>query len=127
MLLLLSLTASYAQHGKPNQDTIKCYGVTELKYIATSLVEGKTCDTLLSIAKLKLQLKDTIITEKNIEIENLNKISTFKDQIITRKENDIEALNKKLASEIKKNKWTKFGWAATATILGTLTLLLALR
>jgi hypothetical protein len=115
------------QTGKPNQDTIKCYGVTELKNIATSIVEGKTCDTLLSVSKLKLQLKDTIITEKNIEIENLNKISAFKDQIITRKENDIEALNKSLASEIKKHKWTKYGWAATATILGTLALLFALR
>jgi hypothetical protein len=114
------------QTGKPNQDTIKCYGVTELKHIATSLVEGKTCDTLLSISKLKHQVKDSLISEKAFEITRLNGVITFKDKLITDKENQIEDLNTKLASEIKKHKWTKYGWAATATILGTLALLLAL-
>lgn len=122
----MSLTVSYAQHGKPSQDTIKSYGVTELRYIATGLVEGKTCDTLLSIANSKLKLKDTIINEKNIEIDNLNNISMLKDHIIDEKDLQITDLNSRLATEIKKHKWTKYGWAATATVLGALVLLFAL-
>ena len=114
----MSLTVSYAQHGKPSQDTIKSYGVTELRYIATGLVEGKTCDTLLSIANSKLKLKDTIINEKDIEIDNLNNISFLKDQIIDEKDLQITIVNSRLATEIKKHKWTKYGWLITSVFLG---------
>ena len=101
--------------------------MTELKYIATGLVEGKTCDTLLSISKLKIKMKDSIIIEKDIEISNLNKISDFKEEIIVKKNKEIDNLNTLLANEIKRHKWTKYGWAATATVLGTVALLLGLR
>lgn len=100
--------------------------MTELKYIATGLVEGKTCDTLLSLAKLKLNFKDSIISEKDLEIANLNEISVYKDDIINVKESEIQVLNQMLTHEVKKHKWTKYGWAATATILGTIILLLSL-
>lgn len=113
------------QTGNPSQDTIKCYGVTELKYIATGLVEGRTCDTLLSLANSKLQLKDTLIQEKDIEISNLNKINGFKDQIIGRKDAEIESLNKQVAKEIRKQKLLKYGWIATSTVLGVIILILA--
>lgn len=121
----MSLIHLSAQTGKPNQDTVKCYGVTELRYIATSLVEGRACDTLLSLANSKLQLKDTLIQEKDIEISNLNKINGFKDQIIGRKDAEIESLNKQVAKEIRKQKLLKYGWIATSTVLGVIILILA--
>lgn len=121
----MSLTHLSAQTGKPNQDTIKCYGITELKYIAISLMEGRTCDTLLSLVNTKVKLKDSIISEKAIEINNLNKVSSFKDIIIEKKEAEIADLNKQIAKEIRKQKLLKCGWIATSTILGAIIIILA--
>jgi len=111
-------TPSSAQTGKQPQDTVKCYGLTELRYIATTMVEGKTCDTLLSIAKQKLANRDTLIQEKELEISKLNREIRIKDSAITTSENTIREINLNLDTEKTKNKWFKYGWIATSVFLG---------
>ena len=84
----MPLTQLYAQDGKQGQDTIRCYGITELRYIANTVVELHACDTLLSISKAKLANRDSFIVEKNIEIISLGKQLTQKDNIITSKDKE---------------------------------------
>jgi hypothetical protein len=126
LLLLSSLTVSYAQTGKSNQDTIKCYGVTELRHIASTIVAGRACDSALVNSKEIILNRESLIQEKEVVINSLNKQLSLKDQIILKKEDDIKAINLKLDKEIKKHKWTKYGWIATSVILGSLTVITAI-
>ena len=82
------------------------------------MVEGKTCDTLLSIAKQKLANRDTLIQEKELEISKLNREIRIKDSAITTSENTIREINLNLDTEKTKNKWFKYGWIATSVFLG---------
>ena len=50
-LLLLSLTASYAQSGN---DSIVCYTQSELARIANKMFKANECDTLLKISEQQL-------------------------------------------------------------------------
>ncbi len=118
MLLLQSWIALYAQTGKQNPDTVRCYGLTELQYIAATLVEARACDTLLAESYIKLANRDTLIYEKQTEIDNLVQIIQFKDKIIILKEDEIMQLTEDLRKESRKLKWTKIGWVAT-TLLGS--------
>ena len=117
-LILLFSTALYAQNGKQNQDTIKCYGLTELRYIALSIVEGNTCDTLLSVCELKLQNRDSLISEKTLENNKLNEQLVIKDKIIIIKDEHIEKIDDDLKKEKLRHKFTKMGWSATTILLG---------
>lgn len=123
---MTSITSS-AQTGKPNQDTSKCFGYTELRYIAASLVEGRTCDTLLGIAKAKLVNRDSTIKELNTQKSKLQAQSDLKEALLKMKEDD----NKLLAKDLKRAqlnlKWTKFGWAATAVLLSATATYFAIR
>ena len=121
----MSLTQSYAQAGKQSQDTIRCYGITELRYIANTVVELSTCDTLLSISKAKLANRDSFIVEKNVEITSLGKQLIQKDNIITTKDKEISDLKSDIEKLNTHKKWLKFGWAATTTIMGVLLVLIA--
>ena len=111
-------TPSSAQTGKQPQDTVKCYGLTELRYIATTMVEGKTCDTLLSIAKQKLANRDSLVQEKGYEISKLNREIRIKDSALAASANTIREINLNLESEKTKKKWLKYGWLATSVFLG---------
>lgn len=113
----MSWTASSAQTGKEIPDTIKCYGITELKWIAAGLVEGKACDTALAITKSKLENRESLIVQKDSEIGALNKQLSLKESIIDEKDKRILVLNDQLSSEIRKKKWLKFGWGATSAVL----------
>lgn len=108
---------SYAQIGKLHQDTVKCYGLTELRYIATTMVEGKTCDTLLSIAKQKLATRDTLVQEKDVEIFKLNKEIRIKDSALAKNANTIQEINLNLDTQKTKNKWLKYGWIVSTIFL----------
>lgn len=115
----MTLTVSYAQTGKPIQDTVKCYGITELRYIASTMIEAKSCDTLLSISKQKLINRDNIIKEKDAEIFRLNKEILIKDNAIAAEAKLIKEINLNLKSEKIKRKWTNYGWIATSVFLGS--------
>lgn len=114
----MNLTVLLGQTGKPNPDTSKCYGLTELKYIAISLTEGKACDTLLSTAKEKIIIKDSIIKEKNLQISKYLSEGFLKDKQISDRDDNIKTLNKAYDKEVSRHNWTKFGWGSTTVVLG---------
>lgn len=114
-------TASYAQTGKQNPDTVRCYTLTELQYIAATLVEARACDTLLAISNVRVANRDSMITEKSYEIDQLNKQLSIKDQIIEIKDTEIMRLATELEKSERKRRWLKLGWASTSVILGALT------
>ena len=118
---------SSAQTGKPNQDTSKCFGYTELRYIAASLVEGRTCDTLLGISKAKLVNRDSTIKELNTQKSKLQVQSDLKDALLKMKDDDNKLLAKDLKTAKSNLKWTKFGWAATAVLLSATATYFAIR
>jgi hypothetical protein len=126
MLLLQSLTVSYAQVGKQNPDTVRCYGLTELRYIAATIVEGLTCDTLLAESYVKISNRDLLIAEKDKEIDDQLQIIQFKDKIIILKEEEITKLTKDLEKEKRKLKWTKLGWVSTSAIFSGLLIYFAI-
>lgn len=117
MLLLINWTVSFAQSGRPGQDTVKCYGFTELRYIAASLIELDACDTLLSTTKKMVANRDSMIVEKDVEISGLSGQLLLKEKIIADKDKDINDLNLKLDNANNANKWLKIGWGATAAVL----------
>ena len=125
LLLLLSWTVSFAQTGKPAADTIKCYGLTELRYIAGTIVAGRACDTLLQDANTKIANRESLIKEKEVEIFSLNKQISLKDQLILKKEEDVKAINLNLDKEKRNHKWTKYGWGATTVLLVSLVFIVA--
>ena len=116
-----------AQTGRLTQDTSKCFGYTELRYIAASLVEGRTCDTLLGIAKTKLVNRDSTIKELNTQISKLQAQSDLKDALLKMKEDDNKLLAKNLKRAQLNLKFTKFGWAATAILLSATATYFAIR
>lgn len=121
----MSWTVSFAQTGKPVADTTRCYGLTELRYIAATIVEGRACDSSLANANAKLVNRESFIQEQKIEIAGLNTQLSLKDQLILKKEEDIKAINLNLDKEKRRHKWTKFGWAATSVLLGSLVFIVA--
>lgn len=111
------MTVSFGQTG--SQDTVRCYGVKELQHIAAGLVKGKTCcDTLLPSANKKLALKDSVISEKNVQLDLLDKQLILKEEIIKDKKATIESLNGKIEGLESDKKWLKFGWASSTVLLG---------
>jgi hypothetical protein len=114
----MSLTPLFAQTGKQNPDTVRCYGLTELRYIAATLVEARACDTLLTISNIKVANRDSMIVEKNYEIDQLNKQLRVKDQIIEIRDQEIMNLATKLEKAERHKRWLKLGWGATTLILG---------
>lgn len=114
----MSSTALYAQPGKPNPDTVKCYGLTELQYIAATLVEARACDTLLDNANAKLANRDSLIAEKDFELSKLSGQILLKDKILAIKEEDIRQIELNLSKEKARHRWTKLGWGTTSVVLG---------
>jgi hypothetical protein len=117
VLLPISWIVSYGQVGKPNQDTIKCYGLTELRYIAASLQEGRVCDTVLQNSKVKLLNRNNTIKELDIQINLLAGQILIKDQILLIKESELKSVNLKLATAETQKKWLKIGWGSTTLLL----------
>lgn len=109
---------SYAQTGKLNQDTVKCYGFTELRYIAATLVEARACDTLLDISKAKLANRDSLNKEKDYQLSKIQTASDLKDALLKMKDDDNKQLTKDLKKEKRRHKFTKLGWASSVVVLG---------
>lgn len=118
LLLLVNLTVSYAQTGKPTSDTVKSYGVTELQFIASTLVEARACDSLLINANNKLANRDTLIIEKDITIKGLKSQVQLKSQLIDAKNETIDDCNATIAKNEKQKKLLKFGWISSIVFLG---------
>lgn len=127
MLLLISLTASYAQTGKPTPDTIKCYGITELRYIAATIVEARACDTLLTNTKNMLANRESMIVEKDLEISKQSSQLLLKDKIIDIKDQEISNLNESLLKANRHKKLLTLGWGSTSVVLTGFLIYFAIR
>jgi hypothetical protein len=116
-LMLISWTPSLGQIGK---DTVKCYGISELKQIASSLIESKSCDTLLSNAYYMINNRDSLLYIKDREIIELNKSLVIKDNIISIKKYNLDITSKKLKIAEVKSKHSYLGFTLMFGIASTL-------
>lgn len=121
------MTVSYAQNQKENTDTIKCYGVTELREIASVFIELDACDTLLSNAKNMLANRDSLIDEKDIEINSQALQLTLKEKIIADNNSQIDNLTKQLNAVKKHRKLLGIGWGSTSLVFVGMIFYLAIR
>jgi len=126
LLLLISWTVSSAQTPgltRVPKDTSRCYTPTELRAIALKLVSGAECDTLLKVSKLTITAQDTVIQSqaKTILLQENRYKST--ERLVRKKEIQIGILQKDLKKAKRRLVWTKVGWAATAVVLVTTTIL----
>ena len=117
MLLMSSLTASYAQIG----DSITCYDNTELKRIASRVVYANECDSLLKLAEFQLTYKDSMILKLNRASElkdsalmECDNKSILYDTLVLEHEETIKSKDDIISEGVRKLKWTRFGWVATS-------------
>jgi hypothetical protein len=115
VLLLISSTLSLGQ--TLNNDTVKCYGITDLRKIATRLTEANLCDSLLILTENQLVNRDGVIVNKQqiIDIKNLQ--LSYKDSIIETKDKIILSKDEDIKKEKIKHGLTKLGWAVTFIVL----------
>lgn len=99
--MLISWTQLLGQTGR---DTIKCYTISELKNIATGLVEYRSCIRQLDYADQIILNRDNDIDIKNQQILNLSNQISLKDKLIMFKSTEIDFLSKQLKLVEIKNK-----------------------
>jgi hypothetical protein len=121
LLLFLISTASYAQVIKVNLDTSRCYGITELRDIASRINDADKCEELLENSNAKIAVKDTVIALKDKELSLQSSEIVLQKSIINNQNTEIQSLTIKFDDEVKRHKFTKLGWAATGVILSALT------
>jgi hypothetical protein len=114
--MLLSLTVSFAKSQSVSADTVRCYGMTELREIAISLEELDACDTILSTTKIMLANRDSMIVLKDSEISKQSLSLMLKDKIIGIKENEIERLTEDLNKANTHKKLLTIGWGSTSLV-----------
>jgi hypothetical protein len=106
-----------------SKDTSRCYTPAELKAIALKLISGAECDTLLKVAKLTIVAQDSVVKSQKVTIDeqDIRYLTTEHavDECVIQK----EALKKDLKKAKRRLVWTKVGWAATAVVLVTTTIL----
>lgn len=117
LLLLLISTASLGQELKPNVDTIRCYGITDLRAIAAKFDDGNRCEALLKNSNAKIAVKDSVIGLKDVELSLQSSEIVLQKSIISVKDNEIQSITAKFDHEVKRHKLTKLGWAGTAILL----------
>lgn len=113
--MILTALSANGQSVKP--DTTRTYGITELKAIAANAEDCMTCDTLLSLANLRLENREELIKEKDLEIFNLNNQITLHKTIISNQKVEIDGLYKEIDNKNLTIKFLKFGWAGTTVII----------
>lgn len=113
IVLLFLTTISKAQVS----DTTICYGYQELRYISSSLISARSCDTLLINANKKIAKYDTLCNEKDYEISKLEAIGDVNIAIIKEREKTIEEKNAQIKKSERKIRWLKTGWIASVCAL----------
>lgn len=119
LLLFLISTASYAQPSKPNKpntDTIRCFGITDLRVIAEKFADGDRCEALLQNSNAKIAVKDSIISLKDKELSLQSSEIVLQRSIIGNQKKEIQSVTAKFDDEVKRHKWTKLGWAGTSIV-----------
>lgn len=100
----------------PKDSTIT-YNQEELRAIASKLVAGSECDTLLKICDKLGQYKDSVITAQDTIIAKQEVQLGLATGVINTQDSDIQKLKSDLAYTKGKIKWIKIGWVATSAIL----------
>lgn len=123
-MILLSV-ATYAQTSPSGQDSSTCFTRKEREEIALQLIEGRECDTLLSVCEVQLFIADTIKSNlekknKNLVKENSNLQEELRLAMITangyKKDSDhYMSENKKLQ---RTKNWLTFGLGGVTLALG---------
>lgn len=128
LLLLISWTASSGQTQdllRAPKDTSCSYTTSELRVIASKLISGSECDTLLKVANVTVATQKKAIQSMQLTINQQDsrfiEASLLADKLEA--ERDIAQEETKIVK--RKLLWTKVGWAATGVIL-TITTVLAL-
>lgn len=121
------MTALYSQSQKDLRDTIKCYGITDLRNIAASLIELEACDTLLVNAKSMLANRDSLIKEKDIEIFKQSNQLILKEKIIVDNHNQLDKLTQQLNTVKNHRKLLGIGWGSTSLVFVGMIFYLAIR
>jgi hypothetical protein len=127
LLILLSWTVSSAQTGVPISDTIRCYGIRELQYIAATIRYANACDTLLANSKLETANREQKLAEKDIEISKLNSAGDVLEGIITVKDGDIKKLSDDNTKLERHKKWLKLGWLTSSGLFTGFILYLSIK
>ncbi len=120
LLLFLISTVSFAQPSKPskpNTDTIRCFGITDLRVIAEKFADGDRCEALLQNSNAKIAVKDTVIALKDKELSLQSSEIVLQKSIIKNQNTEIQSLTAKFDDEVKRHKFTKLGWATTSVVL----------
>ena len=112
------MTAQSVKTGIVNPDTVRCYGVHELQKIAATMIKKHACDTLLSTAKTKLSIQDTIIKDNDKQISDFKLTNKLQQVSIDARDTAIQSLTDKYNKKQRNIKFLKFGWASTTVILG---------
>jgi hypothetical protein len=106
-----------------SKDTSLCYTAPESRAIAQALIRGTECDTLLKIANRIIAAQNTAIVSLQTTINKQDLRYSTTEKLVTECVTQKEVLKKDLKKAKRKLIWTKIGWAATAVILTTTTIL----
>jgi len=127
LLILQCSTQLFAQVGKPNSDTIRCYGIKELQKIAATVEYANSCDTLLSNANLQIANKDKHIEEKIFQVKNLQDQIVYKDTLIVNREKKIGELNSEIIKLNEHKNMLKLAWLSTTALFSGIFLYITFR
>lgn len=127
LLLLLISTASLGQGLRPNVDTIRCYGITDLRAIAARFEDCNKCEALLQNSNAKIVVKDSMLVLKDKELYLQSSEIVLQRSIIGNQKKEIQSVTAKYDDEVKRHKWTKLGWAGTSILLSAALIITTIR
>lgn len=92
-------------------DTLSCYTNKEIKQITKKIIQGNECNALLKISDTEIHLLNEVVSNQKEIIKNDSLISIQKEHMINERNIIIENKNKLILDqekEIKKQKRNKF-------------------
>lgn len=102
---------SFAQILIEKGDTLCCYNSKEVKQITKKIIQGNECNELLELSNKEIDLLNDIVLNQKQIIKNDSLISIQKEEMIIERNIIIENKNKIILDqekEIKKQKRNKF-------------------
>jgi len=101
-------------------DSLKKFTPTQVRKMGDVIVKLHECDTLLSTTNQQLNVCQDKVQDQQEQLVFLKRENSDRDTIIANKNVQIQDFNKLLKKLDRRVKWTKFGWISTTAILGGL-------